>query len=122
MAFRKVGTGVLWLLLAASSLLMIRFLPNWLYAFPTALLVVAVVAVIRGRSIGFAVGLAGLFVMFLLAVATIVGDPEQPTLAYLSLPRYAWLLIACAAFLGLAWILKRAQLQPDSRQTPGLQS
>ena len=109
MNFRHVGTALLIVLLACSSATLVWSLPNFLFALPSAILAVAVLLIFRRNKVGFSVGLAGLFVMFVFAVGIVIGDAEEPTLSYVAVPRFAWLAIACATFLALAWVLKRAQ-------------
>jgi hypothetical protein len=106
---RQAGTALLILLLACSFAALVWTLPNILFALPSVILAAALLLIARRNKIGFSVGLAGLFVMFVFAVAMVIGDAEEPTLSYVAVPRFAWLAIASVTFLALAWVLKRAQ-------------
>ena len=111
MNYRPIGIALLTLLLGLSTAYLVLALPNWLPALPTIAFAVALALVGSGRAIGYSFGLAGLFAMFVFGVAYVIGDAEEPTLSYVSMPRYIWLAIACAIFMALAWVLKRAQSQ-----------
>jgi hypothetical protein len=113
MNFRHFGIAVLVTFSALSAAYLAWALPNWIPAVPTALLIVGLTLALSGRSAGYSVGLVGLFTLFLLAIATAIGDAEEPTLSYLAMPRYAWVLIVSAIFLALAWVLQRAQRWSD---------
>lgn len=115
MNLRNASLLIVCLLLAISAAILVRTLPNWLAALPTLACLVAALLIHRGNPKGYSFGLAGLFLIFLLAVAYVVGDAEEPTLDYPAAPRFAMLAAMSFGCIVLAWVLKRAQSQERPR-------
>ena len=87
-------------------------LPDW--KLPTLLFVLtssSLVLVLTRKPFGYSVGQLGLFLMLLVSIAYIIGDYETPDPRPLTSSPYLVLGILCAAFIAIAGVLRKAQVE-----------
>ena len=115
-------------ILVAASICSVWFLvdamPNWhVPALLIAITGVSTALVLAGKPIGFSLAQVGLFLLFLIGVVYVIGDPEGPEgptswPAYTAFSPYAALIAVCLIFLACAVVLQKAaaEMQKSSAQ------
>jgi hypothetical protein len=87
-------------------------LPNWQFqTLIFSLTSTSLLLVLARKPVGYSVGQLGLFLMLLVSVARIIGDYETPDPQPLTTSPYLVLGILCAAFIAIAGVLRKAQIE-----------
>lgn len=109
MSSHRLSLVLLLLAFAGSAILAWQFWPNAMPLLPLLALAASIVSMTFRHRGAYGLGQLAFFVLFLFAVAHVVGDPEASFFQYEGAPRFLGLTVVCAVYLGLAWVLKRGE-------------
>jgi len=110
----RASIGILIAASICSPWFLVDAMPHWhVPALLTAITGVSTALVIAGKPVGFSLAQVGLFLLFLIGVVYVIGDPEgpegpKPWPAYTALSPYAALIAVCLVFLACAVVLQKA--------------
>ncbi|UHQ19724.1 hypothetical protein LVB87_00705 [Lysobacter sp. KIS68-7] len=116
----RASFGILVAATICSVWLLVDAVPHWqVPAVLVAITGVSTALVIAGKPIGFSFAQIGLFLLLLIGVVHVIGDPEgldgpNPWPAYTTISPYTALIALCLIFLACVVVLRMAKAEMQS--------